>query len=546
MRVEQMRAQTLHAYSQINGGRNGSGAFSGGDLASRAGGTDTIFRGVTVSDGPSRLDADLAAAAIAAQPPRPIGILPQILRAVDILLGYYSQISMAPTKAARGGYLFFHGIASAYSWCTASVAVSGVKGGWDWDRKTPLDAEADQAVFITQCAHIVLSGIVPSYSPDVLNGGLTPQQRASIDSIKQRGAFESWAAAWAQWWTARGQDGSIAASAPPATSVYPNGSTRLEVSQQQDFTDSTAYPNPASWTPLAINGTFKPWLTRSWNSVQSTDLSADQEDSVKRAAAVWKLSSSSSEREAELNTLYMLSQSLTDTQKVTAEFWAGGPSTPSPPGIALWIWRVAMEAIQPGTYAAIYSGLELAISLFEASRLIWGLKTQYTEARPIQEIRRIYANQTAIRYDGASISTALWVPFQMPNFVTPPFPDFPSGHSGFSQTLANVMTRWFGADVPSQTITVNNADTVAPLLPATIDTSLRSFTVSTGASEIQPGLVPAAPVVLEFPTWQSMAESAGVSRQYGGIHCISAHKGGQEVANTLYPILQDVWGILKQ
>lgn len=544
MYVERMRSQTLHAFSQLNGGiRNGNGTFSGTDLAYRAGGTDTILRGQLVGDGPSRLDADLAAAAAAAayRPP-PCGVATQVLRAVDIILRYYARINMPPTRCARGMYILFQGIASAYNWCSLPVAITGTKDGWNWDIKYSLSTESDQAVFITACCHTILGALVAGYSPSTLDEGLTPQQRAVSDDVKGRGGYGIWVVQWLSWWTGRQNDGSTEASTPPPVSDYPNGATRLDVSQTQDFTNTTAYPNPDKWTPLVVGGAFKPYLTQNWNSVRSTGISTNDESTIKSAANTKKLTDPTA-RTQEVNALFTLSQALTDEQKVIAEFWAGGPSTPSPPGIAVWIWRVAMEALAPSPATVVFSGLDLGIGLFETSRLIWGLKAQWKEARPIQEIRRLHAGETALQYDGTPISASLWVPYQMPNFVTPPFPDFPSGHSGFSQMMANVMTRWFGSTVPTNRISVTAADTVAPLLPPVALIQLSEFQVSMGASEIQPGVVPATSVNLVFPTWQHMAESAGVSRQYGGIHCVSAHLGGQTVANELYPLLQNYWGI---
>ena len=69
-----------------------------------------------------------------------------------------------------------------------------------------------------------------------------------------------------------------------------------------------------------------------------------------------------------------------------------------------------------------------------------------------------------------------------------------------------------------------------------------SFTTAAGTSEIQPGVVPAAPLTLSWQTWQAMANSAGLSRQYGGIHCNSAHLGSQAAANALTPIVSAAWG----
>jgi hypothetical protein len=38
-----------------------------------------------------------------------------------------------------------------------------------------------------------------------------------------------------------------------------------------------------------------------------------------------------------------------------------------------------------------------------------------------------------------------------------------------------------------------------------------------------------------------MADSAGISRKYGGIHATSAHTGSQALANELFDIVQTHW-----
>jgi hypothetical protein len=68
-----------------------------------------------------------------------------------------------------------------------------------------------------------------------------------------------------------------------------------------------------------------------------------------------------------------------------------------------------------------------------------------------------------------------------------------------------------------------------------------SFQIGKGTSEIQPSVVPNTTITLSWPTWQAMADSSGISRQYGGIHCASAHSGSVALANELHSILIPYW-----
>jgi hypothetical protein len=318
----------------------------------------------------------------------------------------------------------------------------------------------------------------------------------------------------------------------------------LDVTTSQDFTNATNYPNPRKWTPLLVGGVKKNFLTYGWGDVTSSCLSASDEISIKSAANSQYLGTSAA-RDTEIDNLVTLTNSLTDIQKATAEFWAGGPLTVSPPCMMVWFWKKYIELTNPSLRVMIYSGLELAINIFEGSRLTWALKRTNMEARPIQEIRRRYAGQSLTKYDGTSINGNVWVPYQETNFVTPPFADFPSGHSTFSQAFANVMNAWFSPTIPTTSIDVSDLYLLSPMYTGLgiLAVHISDITVKARTSLIQTGVVPATDVHLTWSVWQDIADSAGVSRQYGGIHAASAHLGGQAVANTAFPLITSRWAI---
>lgn len=546
-----------------------SRGLSGAEVAFKSEGTQPIVnRGVLVNNDPLEADQmilaeEQAAAQVPAPVPTPVSVKQQILTATDSLLAFHASINQSPTRGARIQYLFLLGAASAYSWVSAAAGVTGMKDSWNWDTKYPLPDDSSQAVFLTNALVAILTKIkdlllttnpmfnVALYTAAVssLRSALTPQQLAVESSVLATGAYITWSTAYDTWWTGRVADGNTTAAPTPTTTDISNASITLDVTTTQDI---MAYPNATQWTPLTVGGVKKNYLTMNWNSVTSTGLSGAQETTIQNAANAEYLSNPTA-RNIEIEDLLALHNSLTDHQKIIAEFWAGGPGTPSPPGIAIWFWRYAVAINGATTYQTVYSGLELAIGLFEASRLAWGVKKQQKEARPIQMIRKNFITTDVTVYTGTSsvypttqtVKGNMWFPYQMANFVTPPFPDFVSGHSTFSQTLANVMASWFGAPLPSQTFAPSNVELVAPVLQNGIPLALNYFPVAAGASEIQPGEVPAAPLTLTFATWQDVADSAGISRLYGGIHCQSANAGGKALANALTPAFTSAWGIVK-
>jgi len=89
-----------------------------------------------------------------------------------------------------------------------------------------------------------------------------------------------------------------------------------------------------------------------------------------------------------------------------------------------------------------------------------------------------------------------WVPYQAPTFVTPAFAGYFSGHSTFSRAAAEVLTGLTGSEY----------------FPGGIE----EWTVKAGSFKFEAG--PSKDVVLQWATYYDAADSAGISRLYGGIH----------------------------
>jgi hypothetical protein len=109
--------------------------------------------------------------------------------------------------------------------------------------------------------------------------------------------------------------------------------------------------------------------------------------------------------------------------------------------------------------------------------------------------------------------------------------------------FAKTMEQWFGPSVRSDRTTVlSDLTLMSPMFTGTQINPYGSVVVPQGSSLVQPSVVPSAPVTLSWPTWQAIADSAGISRQYGGIHCQSAHVASQAVATQLVGLVRGHWG----
>ena len=501
-----------------------------------------------------------------------------------------AQNNIGPTLTARYMYLFMFTITSAYQWASSSKIVSGTKDSWNWDIQHPLSSDNDVFLWMNHVMAYVMTAFTPtSNPPSFYPYGASPgttgianppfdttqllanertalkmteaQQASAWTSIQARGHFSEWQSNWIAWYTARQADGYVAAQTTLSLADTPNQkdgvATTLNVSVPTIIADNPDYPNPTKWTSLFVGGKKRLYYCYNFSDTSSTCLSPTEFNNINSAASA--LFPTTEQRATELAALVQETATLTDRQKITAEFWAAGPYTVSPPGMFVYMWRQTMMATQfaerRGLPAFFASGLSLTANLFEVGRVVWALKKQFMQARPIQDVRRLYAGQTLTKYDGTSVQGESWVPYQAPNFVTPPFADFPSGHSAFSQVFANTMKAWVGATIPKTTPTpitdlgllsptfMDPPQSFPPTFPFTSYTEVKPvLTFVMRLSEVQPGVVPATPITLSWNTWQEVANSAGLSRQYGGIHALSAHTASQLAANMTFAIVQNRWG----
>ncbi len=173
----------------------------------------------------------------------------------------------------------------------------------------------------------------------------------------------------------------------------------------------------------------------------------------------------------------------TSEQATIARFWADGPGTVTPPGH----WNVIARelAIQRGNTMEENARLFALLNIAEADAgiLCWDCKYACNFWRPITAIQNADADENP-----ATEKDADWTPL----LVTPPFPEYTSGHSTFSSAGATVLAAFFGSDnIPFTT-----------------------------AAEDVPG------ISRSYASFSEAAAEAGMSRIYGGIHFMSANREG--------------------
>lgn len=150
--------------------------------------------------------------------------------------------------------------------------------------------------------------------------------------------------------------------------------------------------------------------------------------------------------------------------------------SPTPPGHWISIALQIFERDNIGLEKSVDVLARLGIAMADAFIGCWHTKYQYDLLRPVTYIRRTI--------------DAKWESLM----TTPPFPEYPSGHSAQSGAAATVLTKLFGENFAFE-----------------------------DATHQKDGLAPRA-----FPSFWAAASEAGISRLYGGIHFRAAIERGLE------------------
>jgi len=186
---------------------------------------------------------------------------------------------------------------------------------------------------------------------------------------------------------------------------------------------------------------------------------------------------------------------LDDRQKTIAEYWADGPSSELPPGH----WALFAQFVSRRDRNSVEEDVKMFFAMtnaiHDAGVACWDSKRAFDYVRPVTAIHHVFGDEPVRTWGGRTIPGREWRPYQAATIVTPPFPEYVSGHSSFSAAGAEVLKRFTGSD------RFGGSET----LPA-------------GGSRVEPGAVPSRDLTLSWRTFSDAADEAGISRRYGGIH----------------------------
>lgn len=235
----------------------------------------------------------------------------------------------------------------------------------------------------------------------------------------------------------------------------------------------TARQDPAAWVPTSLVRQQQAPLLPNWGDIRPYAM--PKGDSCHLPPPPAYSEDPASAFYAEAMEVYRVTAALTPEQRLIARFWSDDPMLSStPPGH--WIF-VAIDLIRQRQLPLAVSVdvmARLGIGMADAFIGCWFSKTAYDLLRPVTYINRV-------------IDKA-W----MPLLITPPFPEYPSGHSTVSGAAATILSAALGQDY--------------------------AFEDLTHEREGLPGRT--------YASFWDAANEAGISRLYGGIHFRSAIERG--------------------
>lgn len=183
--------------------------------------------------------------------------------------------------------------------------------------------------------------------------------------------------------------------------------------------------------------------------------------------------------------VYTVSLHLTPEQRTIAEYWSDDPGkTATPPGHSVSVTSQIIRVENLDLFEASELMARVCMGLHDAFISCWRSKYVWNTLRPVTYIRQLF--------DPAWLSM----------LTTPPFPEYTSGHSVQTGSLAAILTDRFGETYTFTDHTHQHR--------TDIDGSPRTYT-----------------------SFAEMADEAAISRLYGGIHYRSAIDHGVEQGNRI-------------
>jgi hypothetical protein len=199
------------------------------------------------------------------------------------------------------------------------------------------------------------------------------------------------------------------------------------------------------------------------------------------------------------------SAAMTDEQKMTAELFNNK------------IFGLGFATL----FASQSSGLSLEqfvildflsnAASFDTGIAVWNEKYRHEAVRPFSAVRYVYGNHRIMAWGGQGRGTVNIKASEWKSYLNiANHPEYPSGSAAFCAAQAQVSRRFFGSDNLGWQVSYPQ-----------------------GSSGIEPGITPAADLVLVFPTWTNFETRCGNSRFWAGVHFRPSIEVGSEMGKRI-------------
>ena len=201
-------------------------------------------------------------------------------------------------------------------------------------------------------------------------------------------------------------------------------------------------PTPTSGTCTAPNYARQNPLTPQWGKVTPFALGPPSQYQLTGPPK----NANGSYSTVDIQKLIDFAANLDDTKKSKAEYWADGPASVFPPGHDFIFAQALSRKRGHSLDTDVKLFFMLGNAMMDASIASWYQKYKYDYVRPITAIRYhpSFKNKMVNSWLGPNkgfgmVEGSKWMPYQALHVVTPPFPEYVSGHSTFSGAGAYIL-----------------------------------------------------------------------------------------------------------
>jgi hypothetical protein len=268
--------------------------------------------------------------------------------------------------------------------------------------------------------------------------------------------------------------------------------------------------DPSRWQPNIVTRGTGIFQAQSFVTPQWKDTTPYSYDVPDRFSAPPPTRSNHRNRTAyttQADEVLAISAGLTDYQKAAAEFFNNKIRS---------IGLSALFIAQTRGFTLdqfVHFDFLVNLAAFDSGIAVWNAKYLYDAVRPFTAIRYLYGGHFVTAWAGPGQGTvhdlrgAEWRSY----LNTADHPEYPSGSACFCAAHSQAARRFLGSD---------NFGWSVP--------------VPQGASDIEPGITPAADVVLgPWPNWSDFEQECGLSRLWAGVHFPASIPAGQNLCRPV-------------